>query len=454
MTAPVRVLVVEDSRVQTRRLVTFLQKHGYSPITAADGKRGLAAARAHRPSLIITDVVMPVMDGFEMCRTIRTDKILNAVPIIIFTSLSNPEDILRGLEAGADSYVSKPFNERILLSRIRSVLALPRLAEKEVSPRKLQVVLGGKRYLITANRLQILNLLLSTYEDVVLQNLRLREMRKKLLLLNEKLEKMVDERTKSLQNEVAERRKAQTALAAQAEELARSNAELEQFAYVASHDLQEPLRIVASSTQFIAKRYDKQLGPEADEFIGYAVNGVRRMRALINDLLAYSRVGTRGKEFKRTRCEQVLSYTLQNLRGAIQENGAVVTHTPLPTVLADASQLGQLFQNLIGNAIKFCGNAPPRVHVSAERNGQEWTFAVQDHGIGIDPEHVDLVFEVFQRLHTEAEYAGTGIGLAICKKIVERHGGRIWVESQVGSGSTFRFTIPVLGAGMEASHES
>jgi signal transduction histidine kinase len=454
MTAPGRVLVVEDSRVQARRLVTFLRKHGYSPITAADGKKGLAAAREHGPSLIITDVVMPVMDGFEMCRTIRTDKSLGSVPIIIFTSLSNPEDILRGLEAGADSYVSKPFNESILLSRIRSVLSLPRSAEKDVSPRKLQVVLGGRRYHITASRLRILNLLLSTYEDVVLQNLRLREMRKKLLMLNERLEKMVDERTRSLRIEVAERRKAQSALAEQAEELARSNAELEQFAYVASHDLQEPLRAVASSTQFIAKHYGDKLGPEADEFIGYTVNGVRRMRALINDLLSYSRVGTRGGEFKPVRCELVLTETLQNLRGAVRDKNAVVTHTPLPTVLADATQLGQLFQNLIGNAIKFCGNGPPRVHVSAQRNGREWTFMVRDEGIGIDPEHVDLVFEVFQRLHTDAEYSGTGIGLAICKKIVERHGGRIWVESRLGSGSTFRFTIPVLGAGTEASYGS
>jgi PAS domain S-box-containing protein len=242
--------------------------------------------------------------------------------------------------------------------------------------------------------------------------------------------------------DVTERVRAEDALARQAQELARSNADLEQFAYVASHDLQEPLRMVASYTQLLARRYRDKLDDDAHEFIGYAVDGVTRMQALIGDLLAYSRVGKGGGAVERADLEAVFQRTLDVLRTAIEESGAQVTAGPLPTVAADPVQMGQVLQNLVGNGLKFRGAEPPRVHVSAGRRGDEWLIAVRDNGIGIAPEYAQRIFVIFQRLHTRAEYAGTGIGLAICKKIVERHGGRIWVESAEGRGSTFYFTLP------------
>ncbi|HWK90330.1 MAG TPA: ATP-binding protein, partial [Longimicrobium sp.] len=242
--------------------------------------------------------------------------------------------------------------------------------------------------------------------------------------------------------DVTERRRAEEALARQAEELGRSNAELEQFAYVASHDLQEPLRMVASYTQLLARRYRGRLDDDADEFIGYAVDGVTRMQALINDLLAYSRVGRREITVEPVDLEALLVRVLVHLGPAIEEAGGTVTHDALPTVQGDAGQLGQLLQNLVGNAVKFHGDDPPRAHVGAERGDGEWRLRVADNGIGIDPEFQDRIWVIFQRLHSRAEHPGTGIGLAICKKIVERHGGRIWLDSAPGRGSTFHFTLP------------
>jgi PAS domain S-box-containing protein len=240
----------------------------------------------------------------------------------------------------------------------------------------------------------------------------------------------------------AQLRRAHDELAKKAEELQRSNAELEQFAYVASHDLQEPLRMVSSYTQLLAKRYKDQLPAEAQEFMHFTVDGAARMKQLIEDLLAYSRVGTKGKELVPVSLEAPLKRALTNLRAAIQESGASVSSDALPTVDADEVQLAQVFQNLIGNALKFRGKQVPRIHVGALEEAGEWHISIADNGIGIEPQYFDRIFMLFQRLHAMGEYPGTGIGLAICKKVAERHGGRIWVTSTPGAGSTFHFTLP------------
>lgn len=224
-------------------------------------------------------------------------------------------------------------------------------------------------------------------------------------------------------------------------ELKRSNEELERFAYVASHDLQEPLRTVASYVQLLERRYSDALDKDAKEFIGFAVEGAKRMQRLIDDLLAFSRVGTRGGEAVPIPADSAVDISIENLGAAIAESNAIIERGPLPIVLADATQLRLLFTNLIGNALKFHGPARPHVRISAVRDGAFWQFSVADNGIGIDPEYFERIFVIFQRLHLREEFAGTGIGLAICKKIVERHGGRIWVESRPGEGSTFLFTL-------------
>jgi len=229
-------------------------------------------------------------------------------------------------------------------------------------------------------------------------------------------------------------------------ELKRSNEDLEQFAYVASHDLQEPLRMIRNYLQLLQQRYKNDLDSNAHEFISFALDGSKRMNQLIHDLLAYSRVGTHGKELVVTECAQALEDALANLTVALEETKAEITHESLPPVIGDEVQLTQLFQNLIGNAVKFHGEAAPKVHVGLQRRGDEWEFTVHDNGIGIAEQDFQRVFVVFQRLHSREKYAGTGIGLSVCKKIVERHGGRIWVESKPGKGTTFHFTIPALGS--------
>ncbi len=283
-----------------------------------------------------------------------------------------------------------------------------------------------------------LGILASTFNDMA------GELGERKRQLDEERSKVLD-KVEELEEQITRRETAEEELKRTVADLKRSNAELEQFAYVASHDLQEPLRMVSSYMQLLSRRYEGKLDSDADDFIGFAVDGAKRMQTLIQDLLVYSRVGTRGKLFESTNCEDVLTQVLANLEVTIDEGDAVVTHDSLPTVVADSSQLAQLFQNLIGNAIKFKGEDVPRVHVTAERKGGEWKFSVADNGIGIDPEFFDRIFVIFQRLHGIGEYSGTGIGLAVCKKIVERHGGRMWVESEPGQGATFYFTIPEKG---------
>jgi PAS domain S-box-containing protein len=243
--------------------------------------------------------------------------------------------------------------------------------------------------------------------------------------------------------DVTGQKRAEETLRSNLEELSRSNEELEQFAYVSSHDLQEPLRMITSYLQLLQRKYKGNLDNKADKYIHFAVDGAERMQNLINDLLEYSHVTRSDKEAKTTNCELILNQVLSNLKLMIKDNKIAISHDPLPEVIADSTQLIQVFQNLIFNGIKFHKEEAPKIHIAAERKANEWVFSVQDNGIGIDLQYSERIFEIFKRLHTREKYSGTGIGLAICKRIVERHGGRIWVESELGKCSTFYFTLPI-----------
>jgi light-regulated signal transduction histidine kinase (bacteriophytochrome) len=301
---------------------------------------------------------------------------------------------------------------------------------------------GLEKTRLEATQKAMLNIL----DDVGDEKTRLEETQKAMLNLLDDFDaekSKVEAANAELRREIDERLDAERELREKTEALARSNADLEQFAYVASHDLQEPLRMVSSYVQLFEKRFAGQVDEQADKYIRYAVEGAKRMQSLIAGLLEYSRVGRLDEPFGTVDTNAALDQALSNLRSAIEESRARITRGPLPTLTGNAGRIAQVFQNLIGNALKFRRpDRPATVHVSALPGETEWVFTIVDNGIGIDSQYLERIFVIFQRLHTRAEYPGTGIGLSICKKAVERHGGRIWVESRVGEGSRFHFTLP------------
>jgi two-component system, sensor histidine kinase and response regulator len=360
----VNILLVDDIPAKLLALESVLSDLDQNIIKASSGREALRILLKKDFAVILLDVNMPGMDGFETADLIRQRQNSEHTPIIFITSVNtNETHVARGYSLGAVDYIFTPIVPDVLKSKVSVFVELCKQGEQ---------------------------------------------------------------------------------LKKQAEELSRSNRDLEQFAYVASHDLQEPLRMVANYTKLLEKRYKPQLDEQAAEFINFAVQGVNRMHGLIRDLLQYARVGQHDKEWKTVCCHSALKIALLNLKSSIEESEATVTFDQMPQLLADEGQLVQIFQNLISNSIKFRGSAAPSIHVSVQPKGDDWIFSVNDNGIGFDIQYLERIFLIFQRLHNATDYPGTGIGLAICKRIVERFGGRIWAESKLEEGTTFYFSLPKI----------
>jgi len=363
--ARARILLAEDN-ADMRDYIGRLLGRQYEVIRASNGQEALQAAIEERPDLVLSDIMMPELDGFGLLKELRARDETKAVPVILLSARAGEESCIEGLSSGADDYLTKPFTARELYARVGLHLAIQ-----------------------------------------------------------------------------ARRQDAEEELRRSYAELSRANTDLEQFAYSASHDLQEPLRQVAIYSQLLQVKYSTKLGPEAEEYIAFCIAGAHQMETLIKDLLAYSQAGRPFRqELGRVDISDAIETVRSNLATAIAETGAEISCDPLPTVLAELMPIVQLFQNLISNAIKYHGSQPPRIRISASRLNRSWVFSVADNGIGIAPEYHEQVFGLFKRLHTRKDYPGTGIGLALCQKIVERYGGRIWVESELGNGATFRFSLP------------
>lgn len=372
------VLVVDDNADMRSYISELLAPYCRVQAVSA-GLEALAAARRDPPDLILADIVMPNLDGIALLHELRADKRTHSVPLILVSGRADEEALVGGLEAGANDYLVKPFSARELVARVSTQLEMSRLQED-------------------------------------------------LLKANRDLEHRVQERTAEL--------------AHANEELLRSNEELRQFAFIASHDLQSPLRSITAFVQILEREHGEQLNEEARVLIGRVVEATNRLQNMINDLLAYSRVESHANPFHPVNLRKVIDSALASLEGVIRETQTEVACGDLPVVLGDRGQLTQLLQNLIENAIKYRGQEPPRVEVSAKPYGDQWLIMVRDNGIGIAPEHYERIFEIFRRLHSQQAYPGNGIGLALCRRVVERHSGRIWVESEPGKGSVFQFTLP------------
>jgi two-component system, sensor histidine kinase and response regulator len=419
----VNILLVDDEPANLLALEAVLEGLGQKLVRARSGKEALRCLIKGEFALVLLDVSMPDMDGFETARLIREREKTRLTPIIFLTAVGKTEhEIFRGYKVGAVDYLLKPLVPEILKSK---VMIFIELFNKTDQIKRLNDEL--KQH---ALELEAANQDLKRENEVrqrVEQELRLSE--EKLKNLNALLEERVAERSAAAEQK--------------ARELARSNAELQQFVHVSSHDLKEPLRTITSYVQLLQQSYKDKLGSEADDYVHFVVEGTHRLQQLIDDLLSYTRLSAPEQPARSTDLSKVFQETLLNLETALKETGAQITWDPLPVVTANPSHMILLFQNLIGNAIKFRGKDHPKIHVSARREGDEWFFSVSDNGIGIDPKYFEKLFIVFQRLHTREEYPGTGIGLALCRKIVEQHGGKIWVESKMGKGSVFHFTLPV-----------
>jgi signal transduction histidine kinase len=383
----IKILLVDDTPENLVSLEAALAGLGEQLVLARSGKEALRQLLEDDFAAILLDVRMPEMDGFETAELIRSRPRSRQTPILFLTGYRNEEHLFRGYDLGAVDFLFKPIVPEVLRSKVAVFVELSRTNAK-----------------------------LRQQADA------LRTQAEALRKSEQNLEERVLERT---------------------EELMRSNEELQQFAYVASHDLQEPLRTVSIYAQLLAKRYRGRLDDDADEFINFIVEGSERMETLIHDLLDFSRVDARGADFfTRMNCDAALDDAIRNLHSLIEENRAVITRGPLPWVKGDPVQLTRLFQNLLVNSIKYRTEARPRIHVAADREPGEWLFAVSDNGIGIEPQYAEKVFGIFRCLQARDKSSGSGMGLAICRKIVSRHDGRIWVESELGKGATFHFTLP------------
>lgn len=481
-----RILLADDN-ADMRDYVSRLLGQQFQVLTAATGEEALMEAIANPPDLILSDVMMPGLDGFGLLSELRRHPDTKTIPVILLSARAGEESRVEGLDAGADDYLIKPFTARELLARVGAHLAMRKRREEAESAVKesratLQSFYDSSPFLMGIVEIDGDELIpvygnraTSTFFRDALQPALPREVagiwitrcrssqaagsavRFEFEYLDDSAKRWLSAvvnylgdgstgrpRFSFVAEDVTEKRRADDLIQSSNEELRRANSDLEQFAYSASHDLQEPLRQVAIYSQLLEKKYGQTLEPKAHQYLSYCVEGAHRMEMLITDLLAYSQAGKAVLDGNQlTDVNEVVEKVKRNLSTAIAETGAVFGITPLPHICADSVPLTHLFQNLISNALKYRSDQSPRITIDAVRDGSFWRFSVQDNGIGIAAEFRTQIFSIFKRLHDRQSYPGTGIGLAICQKIVERCGGRIWVESEPGQGSTFLFTLPM-----------
>ena len=404
------ILIAEDSLTQAQRLERILQQHGYHVTVTSNGRLALESARRRKPTLIISDVVMPDMDGYELCRQIKSDASLADIPLILVTTLSDPQEVIRGLECRADNFILKPYDETYLLNRVRFVLLNREVHQSERAGMGVEIFFNGHKHFITSDRLQILNLLLSTYEAAIQRNGELSLAQHGLRDLNLSLES--------------------------------ANKELESFSYSVSHDLRAPLRVIDGYSNILLKTFSAQMPAEAQRLLKAVSTGAKHMDRLIDDLLRFSRLGRQPLRKQPVNILTLVREVVEELRKEQGDRHIEVNIGDLPNCGGDPSLLKQVFVNLLSNAFKYTRQKEKAtVEVGFQQQEGENVYFIRDNGAGFDMEYAGKLFGVFQRLHSADEFEGTGVGLSIVQRIIQRHGGRTWAEGKVGEGAIFYFTL-------------
>lgn len=432
---PATILIAEDSPTQAMNLQYLLEQHDYEVVVCENGEQALTAARAKKPDVVISDIVMPRMSGYQLCRALKADPALADVPVLLVTSLNDPEDVLRGLDAGADSFILKPYEQNFLINRIRFVLLHRQMKREDRGQIGLEINLNDRTHFITSDRLQILNLLVSTYEAAIQRNEELRRSEEELRESNTAL--------RDVNRQLEER----------AIELEQANRELEAFSYTISHDLRTPLRHINGYAAMLQEDAGAVLQPGMRRYLDLIQESSRHMGMLMDELLAFSRLGRQPIERMPVDMNELARRALRDVQGE-RYREARVAIAPLPHAYADSLLLRQVWVNLLSNALKYSAprGAEARVEVSGDSDGQIVRYTVSDNGVGFDPQYADRLFGVFQRLHSSEEFEGSGVGLAIVERIVQRHGGMIHAQAVAGEGATFTIELPLIrpdAAGME-----
>lgn len=453
----VEILIVEDSRTQAEQLKFILERNGHETFIAANGRQALGLLERLKPTVILSDIVMPEMDGFDLCRRIKDDERLRDVPVILLTALSEPEDVLKGLECGADNFITKPYDEKYLLARIHHVLLNAEMRKASDFQMGVEILFRGRKYFITSERRQILDILLSTYETAVMKNQQLGQAQQELTTLNESLEKMVEERTSALLAEVRERKKAEEEIkklndglerrvAERTAQLEEANRDLRSFNYSISHDLRAPLRAISSFSTMLVEDNLDNLDGESRDLLRAISDNAKKMRDLIEDMLVFSAAGTQDLTLAEVDMAEVVRSAVEELKPACRGRNVRFEIGNLPPARGDRAAVRQVFSNLLTNAVKFTGPKQTAViEIGAEERGTEHLYYVRDNGVGFDNNYASKLFRVFQRLHSSGEFEGTGIGLAIVQRYVAKLGGRAWAEGRKNEGAVFYFTLPSIG---------
>ena len=449
----IEILVVEDSPTQAEMLRHTLEQKGYAVTVADDGHGALEILSKKVPAAIISDIIMPAMDGFELCREIKSAERLRSVPVILLTALSEPEDVLRGLESGADNFITKPYDESRLLACLDRVLTNAKLRSGSPLHHGVEIVFQGHRHIVTSERRQILDLLISTYETAVIKNRELRETQEKLEGLNGQLEARIQERTAALVKEIEARKKAEAEVRKLNEELEARvklrtaqlqelNRELEAFSYSVSHDLKTPLRAIGGFSEILNRRCAGSLNAESRKYLVMVQDNAATMSRLIDDILEFSRAGRQEIVSVEIDMEDLARSVVEHLKPAASGRKVNFVIQQLPKAVGDIRAVRQVFFNLIGNSIKFTGpREEAEIVIGAQAGTEENVYFVRDNGVGFDPRYADRLFGVFQRLESSEDFEGSGIGLAIVRRFIAKLHGRVWAEGRRDEGATFYFTL-------------